>query len=81
MSRPLLQRWRLTAPAREAAQRDVALLQDHVDIVGWHNPLFNRGLSAGEALAVPDRNNDRRLEGGRCWDFPRLQQAGRYLIG
>ncbi len=25
--------WRSTTPVREAAQRDVALLQDHVDIV------------------------------------------------
>lgn len=68
MSRPLLQ-LALDHTSLEAAQRDVALLQDHVDIVEAGTILcLTEGLSAvkSPASAVPGKNHRRRLESGRC---------------
>lgn len=67
MSRPLLQ-LALDHTSLEAAQRDVALLQDHVDIVEAGTILcLTEGLSAVKALrAQCPENHRRRLESGRC---------------
>jgi hypothetical protein len=52
----------------QAAQRDVALLKDHVDIVEAGTILcLTEGLNAVRALRAQCRENHRcRLESGRC---------------
>lgn len=59
MSRPLLQ-LALDHSSLEAAQRDVTLLKDSVDIVeSGHHSLFKRRAWRGESLArtVPGQNH------------------------